>query len=137
MPDEIFDETMVVAENDSMMRGLLRTVLEHPGRRLLLCADGIEAVDLTAASRATLVLLDFRMPRLDGIEACRQIRGLPGGGSIPVVMLTVFDSPGTKRRAIQAGVSAFLGKPFSRDQLLKTIGPLIEARKRVPVLERY
>jgi CheY-like chemotaxis protein len=137
MPDRPDDEIVIVAENDSMMRGLLRTVLDQPGRRLLLCADGAEAVDRASAAQATLVLLDFRMPRLDGIETCRLIRDLPGYGPVPVVMLTVFDNPNTRRKAIRAGVSAFLGKPFSRDQLLRVIGPLIATQRRVPELERY
>src|ERR1700691_3534299 len=90
LPIETFDETVIVADNDSMMRGLLRTVLEQPGRTLLLCADGMEAVELAEQTLATLVLLDLRMPRMDGIEACRQIRELPRYATVPIVILTVF-----------------------------------------------
>ena len=58
MPMEIPDETVIVADNDSMMRGLLRTTLERRRRILRLCADGAEAVELAAETVATLVLLD-------------------------------------------------------------------------------
>ncbi|MSP00934.1 MAG: response regulator [Acetobacteraceae bacterium] len=134
---EIPDETVIVADNDSMMRGLLRTALERPRRTLLLCADGSEAVELAAQTLATLVLLDLRMPRMDGIEACRLIRDLPRYETVPIVILTVFDGEVLRRRAIRAGATFFLGKPFSRDQLMRTITPLIEAQKQTMEPECY
>ena len=135
MPIETIDETVIVADNDSMMRGLLRTVLARSGRTLLLCADGIEAVELASQTLATLVLLDLRMPRMGGIEACMQIRGLPRYATVPIVILTVFDGDSLKRRALKAGATSFLAKPFSRAQLLQVVNPLIEARKRTLELE--
>ena len=129
MPIETFDETVIVADNDSMMRGLLRTALEQPRRALLLCADGMEAVELAEQTLATLVLLDLRMPRMDGIEACRQIRELPRYATVPIVILTVFDGDVLKRRALRAGATSFLAKPFSRADLLRAVNPLIEAYK--------
>ena len=136
MATEFCDETVIVAENDSMMRGLLRTVLEQPRRTILLCADGLEAVELAGQTLATLVLLDLRMPKLDGIEACRQIRGLPRYATVPIVILTVFDSEAMKRRAQRAGATAFFGKPFSRMALLLALNPLIAAHRRRLELER-
>ena len=137
MPIETFDEIVIVADNDSMMRGLLRTVLEQPGRTLLLCADGLEAVELATQTLATLVLLDLRMPRMGGIEACLQIRELPRYATVPIVILTVFDGDALKRRAMKAGATSFLAKPFSRADLLSVVNPLIEAQKRRLEAERY
>jgi CheY-like chemotaxis protein len=137
LPIEIFDETVIVADNDSMMRGLLRTVLDQPRRSVLLCADGLEAVELATQTLATLVLLDLRMPRLDGIEACLQIRQLPRYANVPLVILTVFDGDALKRRALRAGATSFLAKPFSRGDLLAVVNPLIEDRKRKLELEQY
>lgn len=134
MPD---DEIVIVAENDTMMRGLLRTVLDQPGRTLLLCADGAEAVELAAQTLATLVLLDLRMPRMDGLEACSQIRALPRYATVPIAILTVFDNEQHKTRAMRAGATAFLAKPFSRDQLLRALAPMIAARKRELQSESY
>lgn len=131
------DETIIVADNDSMMRGLLRTVLEQTGRTLLLCADGMEAVQLAEQTLACLVLLDLRMPKMDGIEACQQIRELPRYRSVPIVILTVFDGEVLKRRALRAGATSFLGKPFSRIDLLRVVNPLIEAYKRNEEPEHY
>src|SRR3954451_16700606 len=107
-----------------MMRGLLRSALEQPKRTLLLCADGMEAVELASQTVATLVLLDLRMPRMGGIEACLQIRDLPRYASVPIVILTVFDGDALKRRALGAGATSFLAKPYSRAQLLGVVNPL-------------
>jgi CheY-like chemotaxis protein len=137
LPIETFDETVIIADNDSMMRGLLRTALAQTGRTLVLCADGTEAVELAAHTLATLVLLDLRMPKMGGIEACLQIRELPRYASVPIVILTVFDGDTLKRRAIRAGATAFVGKPVSRGQLLEVVNPLIEAHKRKLELESY
>jgi chemosensory pili system protein ChpA (sensor histidine kinase/response regulator) len=134
---EFFDETVIVADNDSMVRGLLRTVLEQPKRTIILSVDGIEAVELASQILATLVLLDLRMPKMDGIEACRQIRALPRYASVPIVLLTVFNVEGLKRRALRAGATAFLGKPFSHNTLLADLDPLIAAHRRQGELERY
>jgi CheY-like chemotaxis protein len=131
------DETVIVADNDSMMRGLLRTVLEQPGRTLLLCADGLEAVELATQTLATAVLLDLRMPRVGGIEACQQIRELPRYATVPIIILTVFDGDTLRRQARKAGATSFLSKPFSRAELLAVVNPLIEAQKRNLELERY
>jgi CheY-like chemotaxis protein len=137
VPIERLDETIIIADNDSMMRGLLRTVLQQDGRTLLLCADGSEAVELASQTLATLVLLDLRMPRMGGIEACLQIRELPRYATVPIVILTVFDGDALKRRALRAGASQFLAKPFSRTGLLQVVNPLIEREKRRLELERY
>ena len=137
MPVEFFDETVIVADNDSMMRGLLRTVLEQPKRTILLCVDGLEAVELASQTLATLILLDLRMPKMDGIEACEQIRALPRYQTVPIAILTVFAGEGMKRRALRAGATTFLGKPFSRIALLGALDPLIAAHRRRRELESY
>ena len=94
-------------------------------------------MELASQTLATLVLLDLRMPKMDGIEACRQIRALPRYETVPIAILTVFDGEGMKRRALRAGATAFLGKPFSRTALLAALDPLIAAHRRRVELERY
>ena len=135
MPIEVMDETVIIAENDTMMRGLLRTLLARTGRSLLLCADGTEAVALAAQHLATLVLLDLRMPRIDGIEACALIRALPRYATVPIAILTVFDNESLRQRAMRAGANTFLAKPFSRDQLIGAVNPLILQRKHEMAIE--
>lgn len=137
LPIESFDETLIVAENDPQMRGLLRAMLQQPGRLLLLCADGTEAVEFATHTVVNLVLLDLRMPRMDGIEACRRIRALPRYRSVPIAIQTVFNDETFRRRASRAGANVFLSKPISRDQLLQAVNPLITAHKQTLELGRH
>lgn len=125
MLNEPIEQTIIIADNDTMVRGILRSILEHPRRALLLAGDGGEAVSHAGAVQAALVLLDMRMPRLDGITACRRIRELPNYHDVPIVILTAFDGERARRDAHRAGATAFFVKPFSTQNLLRGLAPLI------------
>ena len=84
--------------------------------------DGAEAVELAAQSEPDLAVMDVKMPRLDGIEAARQILERR---PIPIVMLTAFSEQGLVGRAVEAGVFGYLVKPFRESDLL----PAIEAAR--------
>lgn len=75
--------------------------------------------------RAHLVILDYKMPRLDGFGACAQIRHLPGYGDTPIAMLTAFDNQDTRAAAERAGVTMVLAKPFKPVDLLRSIAVLL------------
>jgi CheY-like chemotaxis protein len=133
----MFDETVIFAENDAQMRGVLRTMLEHPGRTVLPCADGLEAVELASHVLANLILLDLRMPRMDGVQACRLIRDLPRYAGVPIVFLSVFKDEADKHRALSAGATRFLGKPFTPAEVLREVNGLLAATRGSGRLERY
>jgi CheY-like chemotaxis protein len=70
-------------------------------------------------------LLDFHMPRLDGVATCASIRRLPNYESVPIVLLTAYDSVDLRRRAVKAGATAVFAKPFSANALRAGVLPLI------------
>jgi DNA-binding NarL/FixJ family response regulator len=84
-------------------------------------ADGREAVRLARAARADVVLMDIRMPVLDGLAATRQIIGDPGLASVKVLILTTFEIDEYVFEALRAGASGFLGKGAEADELLAAI----------------
>jgi twitching motility two-component system response regulator PilG len=131
MQREPFDQRLIVADNDSAMRGILRSVLDHPRRALFLAANGLEAVEFAQRTPADLVLLDMRMPQLDGLEACARIREIPRYQDIPIVILTAFDGEVARRKARRLGATAFFIKPFTTDSLLRSLAPLIEVGSQV------
>jgi CheY-like chemotaxis protein len=131
------EDTVIFAENDAQMRGVLRSILGQPGRTVLPCSNGLEAVELASQVLANLVLLDLRMPKMDGIEACRLIRELPRYADVPIVFLTVFKEAEDKRRAQAAGASRFLGKPFAAAEVTRVVNELLQAQRRKLELERY
>lgn len=121
---------VVVADDDSMIRGILRSRLTDLGQDVFLAADGEEAVGLASRMPARLVILDLNMPKLNGMRACEQIRALPGYETTPIVILTVNDDPRTKAAAERAGATAFLSKPFRSAPLLEVLSrflPIAEA----------
>jgi CheY-like chemotaxis protein len=128
MPSDADLNSVIVADNDASLRGILRSLLVQHGISVLLAADGLEAVDFAKSTRAQLVILDKRMPNLDGIQACAQIRCLSGYADVPILILTAFDDEATREAAVNAGATHFFSKPFVPTALLQCIAPLLGIR---------
>ena len=125
MSNEVGMKDVIVADNDYIVRGILRSILEREGFTVLQAVDGLEAIDYAMRVRARLVILDYKMPRLDGFGACAQIRHLPGYADTPIAVLTAFDNEDTRAAAERAGVTTCLAKPFKPVDLLRTIAALL------------
>ena len=125
MSDDASAKDVIIADNDYIIRGILRSVLEGEGFTVLQTIDGFEAIDYAMRTRACLVMLDYKMPRLDGISACAEIRRLPDYAATPIIILTAFDDEETRAAARQAGVTAVLAKPFKPVDLLRVISDLL------------
>ena len=110
---------VLVAEDETIIRLDLRDLLERLG--LEVCAearDGEEAVRLARTEKPDVAILDVKMPKLDGIEAARQILD---ERPIPIVMLTAYGQDEVVSRAVEAGVFGYLVKPFREQDLLPAI----------------
>ena len=83
---------VIVADDDPLIRSVLKRKLEEFGQTVFQASNGSEAVSLAEAIDASLIILDVKMPRLDGFQACAQIRNLPGYDQTPIVMLTFQDN---------------------------------------------
>ncbi len=111
---------VVIADDDPIIRMDLREMLAGLSYSVVgEAADGANAVSLARELRPDLVIMDIRMPELDGIEAARL---LTGEEIAPVLLLTAYSEPDLVQRATQAGVIGYLVKPFRETQL----GPAIE-----------
>ena len=93
-------------------------------------ADGREAVSAICANPPSLVILDWMLPQLSGIEILRLIRRHPATCDVPVLMLTARSEPSDRARAMALGVDVFLAKPFSVNELISSIGPLLLRGRR-------
>jgi DNA-binding NarL/FixJ family response regulator len=113
--------TVLLADDQVLVRTGLRTILEDAGGIEVVgeAADGLEAVAYAQSLRPDLVLMDVRMPRLDGIAATRQIRALPGAPR--VLVLTTFDLDEYVYAGLRAGASGFLLKDTLVDDLVSAI----------------
>jgi DNA-binding NarL/FixJ family response regulator len=114
---------VLIADDQPLMRSALRTCLESdPDVRVVAEAgDGSLAIALARRLRPSVVVMDIRMPIVDGIEATRQIRAIPGEPPVRVLVVTTFDLDEYIIDAVRAGASGFLVKDATAEELLRAI----------------
>jgi hypothetical protein len=95
--------------------------LEDAGLAVDLAADGRQAVELARQTAYALILMDMQMPVLNGIEATRAIRALPGYATVPIVAITANAFEEDRRACIDAGMDDDIGKPVRPDKLFETL----------------
>ena len=118
---------VLIVDDDQFIRKLIATTLEDVSEfHLLEAADGVEALEVARRERPSLVFLDVDMPRLNGIEACRQLRAADESGELTIVMLTASSGDSVESDAEEAGADLFLTKPFSPLDLLRLVDQLGE-----------
>lgn len=110
---------VLVAEDHTLTQKVARIMLEGLGCTVTIAGNGLEAVDLVKQKSFDLVLMDCRMPEMDGLEATQKIRDeLPEEQRPPIVALTAQVIKGDRERCLAAGMDDYLAKPFTRDQLM-------------------
>jgi AmiR/NasT family two-component response regulator len=110
---------IVVAEDQALIRLDLERLLDAAGFEVCGAArDGLEAVELALEHRPDLVVLDVKMPRIDGVDAARRILA---EGFVPIVMLTAYGYGELISRAADAGVVGFVVKPFKESALIEAL----------------
>jgi AmiR/NasT family two-component response regulator len=123
---------VVIAEDEALIRLDLKEMLEEAGYEVVgEAADGQQAIDLTEALRPDLVILDVKMPGLDGISAAEQI---VAAATAPVIMLTAFSQRELVERSAEAGAMAYLVKPFGKSDLVPAIEVAISRHQQLRAL---
>jgi len=112
---------VLVVEDEAALVTLLRYNLEREGFRVAAAADGEEALLLAREEKPDLVLLDWMLPLLSGIEVCRQMRRMAETRSVPIIMLTARGEEGDKLRGLDSGADDYVTKPFSPSELVARI----------------
>lgn len=117
------DRTLRVLSVDDkeMNRVLLRDMLERVGFEVRDAADGAEAVEVFSAWKPDLVLMDMRMPVMDGYEATRRIKAAPGGAETPIVAVTASAFEDDEKEVFGAGVDGYVRKPFRWDDFFSEV----------------
>jgi len=117
--------TILVVDDEAPILDLVRFTLEDADVRVEEACDGAEALVLARRLRPDLVLLDVHMPKLSGLEVCRQLRGDAAFAHTRIVMLTAAGQEDDRARGMEAGADEYLTKPFSPLALLALVEALV------------
>ena len=129
VPEPFRDATILIVDDERSMVRLLEQLLAHAGyEKLSGTSDSREVVRLCDELEPDLVMLDLRMPHLDGIEVLNQLKRRRAETYLPVLVLTADVSRESKRAALEAGASDFVTKPFEQTELLLRVRNLLEMR---------
>jgi two-component system phosphate regulon response regulator PhoB len=110
--------SVLIAEDEGALVTLLRYNLEREGYRVLEAKDGEEALLVASEEKPDLILLDWMLPQLSGIEVCRRLRTRMETRNMPIVMLTARGEENDRIRGLDTGADDYLTKPFSMTELL-------------------
>jgi two-component system response regulator MprA len=114
---------ILVVDDDRAVRESLRRSLSFNGYTVDLAEDGVEALEAITHERPDAVVLDVMMPRMDGLEVCRQLRST--GDDLPILVLTARDSVSERVAGLDAGADDYLPKPFALEELLARLRALL------------
>ena len=123
---------VLVVEDEAALATMLRYNLEKQGFQVQEAVDGPEALTLIAEQAPDIVLLDWMLPVMSGIEVCRQIRRRPATRDLPVIMVTARTEDQDAVRALNTGADDYITKPFSLDALLARMRALLRRTGAVP-----
>ena len=115
------DERILIVEDNARNMTLLRDLLRATGYRTLEASTAGQAIMLAAAYVPALVLMDIRLPDMDGLEALRRLRADERTAAIPVIAITAQAMKGDAERFAEAGFDGYLSKPLDIDVLLLTV----------------
>lgn len=118
--------TILLADDEVNLRVLVRATLEDPDFRILEAPCGKEAVEMARRESPDLLLLDWMMPSMTGIQVIKELRDDPSTRTIPVIMLTAKGQEADREEALALGVHHYLVKPFSPLELLETVETVLQ-----------
>jgi two-component system, sensor histidine kinase and response regulator len=121
--------TILVVDDNAENRALARATLEDEGHRVVLATGGEDGVAAFVREQPDCVLLDVRMPGVDGPTACERIRALPGGRDTPIVFVTALRDVDTFDRTLRAGGDDFMTKPFRPIELVARVDAALKLRR--------
>jgi chemosensory pili system protein ChpA (sensor histidine kinase/response regulator) len=118
---------VMVVDDSLTVRKFTTRLLAREGFEVVTARDGVDALKLLSDHAPSVILLDIEMPRMDGFEFAKTIKGDAKTRDIPIVMITSRTADKHRNRALELGVDRFLGKPYQEEELLGAIGELTAA----------
>ena len=119
------DKTVLVVDDVPLNRKLMRAILASRNIRVIEAGDAELAIELTREHRPDLVLMDLKLPGMNGLEAARLLGADSGTAGIPVVIVSAGSMPEEDSRLQEAACAGFLTKPFSSEELMRLVSPFL------------
>ncbi len=116
---------ILVAEDERDIRDLIAYVLKYAGFEVEVASNGAEAVEKAPQVKPDLILLDVRMPRMTGYEACRQLKKMPEIQNVPVVFLSAKGQDNEIDEGLEVGAKDYILKPFAPDELIQQVQQIL------------
>ncbi len=126
---------ILVAEDNFTNQEVAKAILGGAGVFVTIVVNGEEAVKAVQTGLYDAVLMDVQMPKMNGYQATRQIRKLPGGENLPIVAMTAHAMKGDEEKCLEAGMDAYVAKPINQDRFFYTLWRALKNRKRFEDLE--
>ncbi|MFK5970433.1 MAG: diguanylate cyclase [Candidatus Marithrix sp.] len=119
---------ILIVDDDVFMRGMLKNLLKGKGYRIIVAGEGAKALEEFQRCHPDLVLMDAAMPVMDGFIACSELKKLPGGANVPVIMITSLDDEDSVDKAFAVGAAEYITKPVHWAVLRHRVKILLQAR---------
>ena len=117
-------KTILYVEDNEFNRKIVRDLLARTSYRLIEATDGESGVAMALRDTPNLILMDIQLPKISGFDATRRLRADPRTAQIPIIAITSYALSGDDQKALDAGASAYLAKPYSPRELLALIRKL-------------
>jgi len=117
---------ILIAEDERDIRELVNFSLQFGGFTVVQAANGAEAVEQAQKELPDLILMDVRMPKMTGYEACRQMKTMPTLRDIPVVFLSAKGQESEIQTGLESGAEEYILKPFAPDELVKQVQAVLD-----------
>jgi CheY-like chemotaxis protein len=123
---EMGEKTILVADDESHILHVVSLKLRNAGFNVLTARDGQEALEMAQQEKPDLIITDYHMPQLSGLELCQRLKRDPATNHIPAIMLTARGYHLEPRDTQESGILRMLSKPFSPRQLLTTVNEVLQ-----------
>jgi two-component system, sensor histidine kinase and response regulator len=121
---------ILVAEDNLTNQQVAKAILGGAGIHTMIVGNGEEAVNAVQKERFDAVLMDVQMPKMNGYEATRQIRILPGCDSLPIIAMTAHAMKGDEEKCLESGMDGYVAKPINQDRFFYTLWRLLRTQKK-------
>lgn len=123
------DRKILVVEDEPDIRGLITFSLKYAGFAVIEALNGEEALDKAVVEEPDLVLLDVRMPKLNGYEVCKLLKSQDATKDIPVVFISARGQEAEIKRGLELGAEEYILKPFAPDELGRRVQVILQRRR--------